>query len=134
MKATIARKISRTTRATSIMLVWATCRVPFGLIPVMAAIAATMAAAINHVYQVIPRHASRFAPLGCELDLMEKYQKLFLKKWESTYRLSRNIKTNMLGKYPIEATTFVLRLLPRVIIQKADALVPRKHASVIGET
>ena len=65
---------------------------------------------------------------------MKKYQKLFLKKWASTYRLSTNIKTNMLGKYPIAATTFVLRLLPRVIIQNADALVPTKHASVIGET
>src|ERR1051325_11711618 len=55
---TIARKISRTMRATPIMLVCATCRVPFGLTPVMAAMAATRAAAMSHVYQVMLRFQS----------------------------------------------------------------------------
>ena len=35
---------------------------PFGLIPVMAAMAAMSAAAMSHVYQVMPPESSRVAP------------------------------------------------------------------------
>src|SRR6476619_7350279 len=53
---------SRTTRATPIMLVRATCRVPFGLMPVTAAIAVTRAARISQVYQLMPEGLTRSAP------------------------------------------------------------------------
>src|SRR6185436_7689287 len=62
MKTTIARKMNRTTRATPIRLVWATWRVPFGLIPVMAAMAARSAAAMSQVYQVMSPRISRVRP------------------------------------------------------------------------
>jgi len=49
-------------RAIPMRLVCATCRVPFGLIPVIAATAAMRAAAISHVYQVMRRSVSRIGP------------------------------------------------------------------------
>jgi cytochrome b562 len=45
---------NRKSRAIPIMLVWATCLVPFGLTPVMAATAAMITARTSQVSQVIP--------------------------------------------------------------------------------
>ena len=67
----------RKRRAIPIMLVWATCRVPLGLMPVMAATAATITASTSQVSHVTPTILAQQQPAPRPFPFMTEMEQIF---------------------------------------------------------
>ena len=119
---------SRKSRAIPIMLVWATCRVPLGLTPVMAATAAMITARTSQVSQVIPailaqQPASRPFPFMTEMEQIFRELRVQLsdpKQNASSLELVGRLRQNSVG---------AREALPPMIAKLPPAQQPAKLAA-----
>jgi hypothetical protein len=118
----------RNSRAIPIMLVWATCRVPLGLTPVMAATAAMITARTSQVSQVIPTILAQ-QPAPRPFPFMTEMEQIFRELRVQISDPKQNVSSlEMLGRLR-ENSVGARNTVPPMIVKLPSAQQPAKLAA-----